>query len=694
MTPAGETGENRSPLGPALAEARAGRPNSRAIWSAHLLSLAGSAAFWAYLCRHLWFFDDEWDFLLTRGLGYPPGNSRSIWYPHFEHWSTIPVLFWRTLYSLFHLSSYWPYLALLFISTVGVMHLLWRLCLRNGVSPWVATGAVAMLGLLGPGAEDLGWAFQVGFVGSVAFGLIALLLVDRPSPSILSTVAASVATLASLMCSSTGDAMVIAVAVVVVGRASAGQAHVREKLSRIAAVLGVPVLSYAIWWSFVGRLGFEEAGGRLGLGTFTGLPTYAWTGLSTALGRCFNFASGGSAILLSLGAWSLWRLRRLYGQSPAVAGMSAAALAFYLLVGLGRDTAGASGSTAPRYIYVAIALLLPSIALALSSLCEMVPAAASHLSRRFPEEPCAGTRASSAVGGSRKEGRARATLPAVLAQVGAVALLLGTAAGDARAAVTWAAARSSLIGGIETEVRATSALLASGARAVGASREAPVPYSPDLTLAVLAQLGRSGSLGRAPLPSGALAQARAALQVGLTTAPLYRGRFALVSDEAVAPVGLGPECKTFAPGAAERSPSGGREGRFASVQRAEVVLSVPLSPSPSRGRSGLSPGRARSGPSPTPGRAANGASALVIVPPRTVQSPAGIYAALQPRATVSSAVGRSLGPGSSGTSANQGVPLQLPASGAAYLDDDYPSAMLVLRWETGTPLTICGLASR
>ncbi len=150
------------------------RPGTDAATAVHFVSLLGAFAFWAWLDRGLWFFGDEWDFLITRGLRYGPTNPESIWFPHNEHWSTLPVLLWRGLFSVFHLSSYWPYIVPVLVAQVGVMHLTWRLCRRAGVTPWVATAAVVLLGFLGAGAEDLTWGFQIGFVGSVLFGLLGL----------------------------------------------------------------------------------------------------------------------------------------------------------------------------------------------------------------------------------------------------------------------------------------------------------------------------------------------------------------------------------------------------------------------------------------------------------------------------------------------------------------------------------------
>lgn len=494
--------------------------SSRAPQTFHVASLVGAFGFWAYLDRHMWFFGDDWEFLVARGLWYAPTDPRSIWYPHFEHWSTLPILLWRALYNLFHLSSYWPYLLALLVSAAVVMHLLWRLCQRNAIDPWVAAVAVGVLGFLGAGAEDLGWAFQVGFVGSVAFGLGAILAVDRPSPSPAQGALASAAALASLMCSTVGDAMLVALAVVLFARGPA---------RRAAAVLAVPAASYALWFAFVGRLGLTHPGDHVHESTLTALPAYVWAGLSTALGRSANLASAGGAILIALFAWALWNMRpqkdltgtSLLAERPALVGLGAAAVVFYLVVALGRDSTRVAGSTAPRYIYIGMALLLPAIACALGSLAR----------------PVAGT-APDVAGPNPGWGLARGAV---------VAALVATAVGGAGQAETWATARAATVGALHTEVVATARLLGSGvADAVGPAAT-PIGYAPALTAAVLGRLGRQHLLGASALPVGELTNARAALAVGLTTGPRYAGQFYLVSTQGVATWGTSPGCTTFGP---------------------------------------------------------------------------------------------------------------------------------------------------
>jgi hypothetical protein len=485
---------------------------------AHLASLVGIVAFWSWLDRGMWFFGDEWDFLVDRGLGYPPASPHGIWFPHNEHWSTLPILAWRALFSTWHLSSYWPYLALLFAVQLAVVHLAWRACRRAGATPWISTLAVAMLGLLGAGAEDWGWAFQVGFTGSVAFGLAAFDLLDRKpfSPGSLGRrhpawlpagrdLVASGSLLASLMCSTVGDAMVVGAAVV---------AFARLGWRRATKVIWPPVACYAIWFAGVGRLGIAAHSDHFGLSTFTGLPHYVWQGLSTALGQASGLDALGPALVVGMGAWLAYNARGLWAAQPALIGSCASALAFYVLVGVGRDADGPPDAS--RYIYVAFALLLPLIARILS--------------------------------GPRK-----GTWPPLRVAAGAV--LLALTLGNVGQAKAWATARASLDEDLKTQLFALGELVAAGVHDVSGPGAAPLPGDPNLEVKDIARLEREGFLPRPPLGAKELANARAVLALGiwnglemtLSHAPLSRARFRLAAVHLGSKSPERRSCVTFTP---------------------------------------------------------------------------------------------------------------------------------------------------
>jgi hypothetical protein len=364
------------------------------------------------------------------------------------------------------------------------MHLSWRLSLRAGVPPWVATAAVCLLGFLGAGAENLTWAFQVGFVGSVFFGLMALELLDTCGPATPSSrpLAAGLALIAGLMCSTVGDAMLVAAAVL---------AARRLPRKRALRVVGPPVAAWVVWFAVVGRLGISAHSDRFSLTVATSVPNYIWTGLSSALGQTFNLPTAGGALLVGVGAWAGWHLRHLWARHPALLGLCAAALAFYALTALGRDTSTVDAGVS-RYVYIALALLVPVIGKLLSS--------------------------------------ARAS---AVAQVGTAGLLALTALGNVGQAQTWTTARVALTSSLRTEVVATARWLGAGVQYVSGPDAPPIGALPDLTAGPLGRLQRSHLLPDTPVSEFDLINARTALAVGtwngsvtaLTRHPLSSARF-------------------------------------------------------------------------------------------------------------------------------------------------------------------------
>lgn len=579
------TGPQGQPAGPG----GRGLSERLATW-AHLATLVGAFAFWAVMDRHLWFFGDEWSFLVRRGLWHWPGSQLGVWFPHNEHWSTLPILLWRGLYNVFRLGSYLPYLVPLLLAQVGVMHLAWRLCRREGTDPWVATVAVSVLGFLGAGSEDLAWAFQIGFVGSVLFGLLAFDLLDRRPPSFATTRLdglASVALLASLMCSTVGDAMVAGGAVLI---------FARRPWRRALSVLALPVVSYVIWFALIGHLGLRSHADQLTTSTVTGLPAYVWTGLSSALGQAFNLEAAGAAALVGLAAWVVWRAQHLWDEHPALLGLSTAAVTFYVLVALGRDALGDS-ETVSRYVYVAIAILVPVVAQVLG------PAT-------------------------------RALAPRLLV----IGLLLATALGNVGQAQSYLATRQQLVDGLKTDTEATARLLAAGVQDVAGPAAQPIRFEPTLTPVVLASLQRAHLLPPAELTPLDMVNARTLLAVALGSRHVTKGRLGLLGDSyAVASASTGG-CSTFSP------------------QSVSQPMQIWLQLLPSE----------------------TSASVQVSSPPAAAGLTNYLAALIVPR---------------EGPSATNPAELAMPAGGLTYVSYNDPDAKLVLMWNVGTPLKLCGLGT-
>ena len=102
--------------------------------------------------RHQWFGGDEWFILTDRGLTAGPGHL-GLFEPHYEHWTTVPILAYRALYSLVGLHSYVPYIALVIVVHLATVVLLWHVMVRSEIDPWVALCFVAVFSVLGTGSR-------------------------------------------------------------------------------------------------------------------------------------------------------------------------------------------------------------------------------------------------------------------------------------------------------------------------------------------------------------------------------------------------------------------------------------------------------------------------------------------------------------------------------------------------------------
>jgi len=297
-----------------------------------VLSLAAASLVVLWEMSRLWFYLDEWDFLANRGVHL---GDHGLFYPHNEHWSTIPILIWRGLFNVVGVRYYWLYAVPLIIALLCVAHMVWRLMLRHGVDPWVATILVGSLLVLGAGWQDLLFAFQIGFVGSLAFGMLAIEATERDRGwwSALWGICA-------VMCSGIGVPMVAA---------CGGVALVRRR-PKVAVVSVVPpAVVFLAWWLTIGHVGTSDLHFTAG-----GLASYVWTGLTTTLARLFDLPRFVGAVLaVVLAAAALW-----WRNVPAV--LAAMAVVLFAFVGAGRVSAfGAGEAAASRYSYLALALMLP-----------------------------------------------------------------------------------------------------------------------------------------------------------------------------------------------------------------------------------------------------------------------------------------------------------------------------------------------
>jgi hypothetical protein len=308
-------------------------PHARLI----VLALAVAAvAGILWLARGYTFYFDEWDFIQSA----PEWTWTTYLQPHNEHPVMLTRLIYSALLSTVGLRSYVPYMLVLLALHAASAVLLFEL-VRRRAGDLVGLACAAMLLVLGAGWEDLLWAFQLAFVGSVACGLGMMLALE--SASTPRRLAAAVALLtASLMFSGIG----LFVGVVAATRLMLTPARRREVL------WFAPVaIAFAAWYLAFGRNAIQTVPPPGDANLFV-LPAYVAWGMAGAVAGVIGVTGLPSLAVLVLGAGAVgfawWRRR------PDAFALSTAAglVAFYVVTGLSRAQLGFDQSASGRYVYV------------------------------------------------------------------------------------------------------------------------------------------------------------------------------------------------------------------------------------------------------------------------------------------------------------------------------------------------------
>jgi hypothetical protein len=311
--------------------------SERVVTRVHVLTLLAAAGFLIYESTQRWFFGDEWNFLAGRGLRL---GRTGIFYPYNQHWVTIPIVIWRALFNVVGVHDYWLYSLPVVAAQLVACHMLWRIMLRHDVEPWTATLLVAAFAVVGAGWQNLTWAFQISFVGSLAFGLLAVDAVERDRPWMPASWG-----VCSLLCSGVGVPMVFAAGLV---------ALVRRKPRIAASAVLIPGAIFLIWYEYVGRTGRVSAidTKSLHLGN---LFSFVWTGLTASTAGFLDAPHAvGIVALVVLAVVAV--VRRSIPLALAIT-----TIPLYISVAFSRLSFGPAVAASSRYTYLGIALLLPLI---------------------------------------------------------------------------------------------------------------------------------------------------------------------------------------------------------------------------------------------------------------------------------------------------------------------------------------------
>ncbi len=279
---------------------------------------------------------------------------------HNENLSTIPILVYRALFNVFHLTTYTPYVAVVVLTHLAVVGLLWIIMRRCGVNQWVALLPALVLLSFGSGYENIVWAFQMAYTGALALGLIQLLVADHDGPIDRRDAWALAAGFAAVLCSG------IAVTTVVV----VGVACLIRRGWRAAALQTVPLgLFYVVWALLAKPAGpgnpFHESNTRVAhhvvdwdlaaaRHTFLDLGHFAVVGV--ALGVLLVAGLG-----LTFRRVGLDGIRRRYSM---IVGLLVGSVVFATITGYGRWFFGSDYSSQARYVYLTAAFVLPALGVA------------------------------------------------------------------------------------------------------------------------------------------------------------------------------------------------------------------------------------------------------------------------------------------------------------------------------------------
>lgn len=254
--------------------------------------------------------------------------------------------------------SYLPYQACVVAYHLAVVVLLRVLMRRAGVGPWLASAAAAVMVLFGPGAQNIVWAFQVGFTGSIAWGLAHLILADHDGDIDRRDILGLAA----------GFLAITSAGVGVTTTAVVGLAVLIRRGWRPALLHSVPLGLVYLGWTRVAGAASASIGSPTFkqlwdwvadsvVGTFIAIghfPVIAWLLVGVLV--------AGSALVLGPGRdEDLAAIRRRLAVPVALA---LGSIQFAAMTGYGRWWSAGGGARSSRYIYLTAAFTLPLLAVA------------------------------------------------------------------------------------------------------------------------------------------------------------------------------------------------------------------------------------------------------------------------------------------------------------------------------------------
>jgi len=286
------------------------------------------------LARSSTFYYDEWTFILSA----PDWSSMTLLQPHNEH----PVMLTRAIYAVLlstvGLRSYLPYMVVLLAFQAANVVLLFEV-VRRRAGDLVALGSAALLMLLGAGWENLFWAFQVQFLGSVACGL-GMLLALQAEPKRRNLLVAAALLTVSLMFSGVG---------LFFGLAAAVHLAMTPGRRRDLVWFAPTAVCLAAWYLAFGRTYAPST--AVSPADLASLPIYVIWGLGAGVGGLIGVSGFAGLAILVLAAVAVAYSWKRGGPDAFRFGIAAGLVSFYAVTGLIRVQLGYQQSGASRYTY-------------------------------------------------------------------------------------------------------------------------------------------------------------------------------------------------------------------------------------------------------------------------------------------------------------------------------------------------------
>jgi hypothetical protein len=266
------------------------------------------------------------------------------------------------IYRVVGLQSYLPYLLPMIVVHIGASTVLWLVCRRADIRPWIATVTATLFLFFGAGAEVLGWADPFGYVSPLLFGTIQLLLTDHDGPidprrDLLGLLAGFVGVMSG------GPALVM-IAVV-------GMSLCLRRRWAAAALATLPLAAaWFTWWLLIGREYDLELAGRETAGQ---VAPYFITGVTSSVDAVSRLGISGVlvvALVLLVALLPHELVRR--GRAPVLA-LALGFVLFWAQAAIGRVKLGPEQAASSRYLYLAAFLILPLIAFGIDQVGRRVP---------------------------------------------------------------------------------------------------------------------------------------------------------------------------------------------------------------------------------------------------------------------------------------------------------------------------------